>query len=134
MEDDQDSFTLKVWLAIWRTGVQLFYILVVFGILRAVHTPQAKLTTALAGILYATVRSGFVGFSLYFQGVLPPVYVQLDKIQVAVTGGEPEINRIELERSIRKGRVPQYFEMVGLSIIYFMCLAQIFGLTSDGTI
>lgn len=111
-----------------------FFTSVVFAVLNAVHTPEAKLTTALVGILYATIRTGFVGFSLYYQSLFPPIALQIDRIHVVVTETALAYEPAEIDRIIRKAKTPLYFEMVGLSVIYFMCLVQIFALTSEGSV
>lgn len=130
---DDEEFITKVWLVIWRTGVQLFYLAVILLIFDQIHTAAAELMMALAGIIYATIRTGFLGLLIYHQTVFVSLGATLDRLQFAADiGSEPDMQ--ELYMRVRKARTPMYFEMVGLSLVYFLCLFKAFDAVGNGAL
>src|SRR5690348_7549949 len=126
MDDDETGFTAKVWLAIWRTVVQLFYIAIVLTVFGNIRNPDTRVIVAVLGLIYITVRQGVIGLLMYHQDVNVAFGTAIDAIRRKVDDQfYSETSFADIRKMLNKARVPIYFEWAGLLVIFFICIYQV---------
>lgn len=123
----------KVWLIVWRSAVQLFYLGVVLAVFSSVHTPMAQLMTALSGIVYVTVRTAQLSQALYFQGVFSSIILLLDEIKCKISDSAP-VDFAEVEQKQKDGKIKVYFDMAGLAAVFIVCLGYVDNAINSGSL
>ena len=128
--EDKPSVARRALVAAWRTVVQLFYIVIVLWVFSTVDTAAGRFQAALAGLIYCTIRSGFIGLAMSQIRAMTALGYGIDKVRAASDDTfRPEyLDRPGLlDNQVFKHTVPIYFHSVGIGIIYLICLINLFG-------
>lgn len=119
---------MAIWLGIWRTLVQLFYIVVVILILSSLHGRLELLVVSLFGLVYTLTRSIAIGQMMSFSAFCAALQKELNTLRAAVDQEyfhDPSTDAEAHER-IRETNKKFWFELGGIGIIAPICLIGVF--------
>ncbi len=115
------------WLGyLWRVAVNLFYLLVVFGVLIGIRDPMEKSIISVLGIIYVAVRGAGIGNGLALIGTATQLQEQIDGIRYAIDSSFEMPDRREELSAIEFARNKLYIDMFFLSLTSLLCLWQFF--------
>ena len=116
-----------MWLNGWRFVVQLFYVSAVWVVLSRLEGRIEIIIVTLAGILYVTIRHGFINqawVSMTLGAALPQEFDRVKKLIDPEFDFYVEGHQYRLDE-LAAGKAEMHFHFVGLSLIFLVCLAKL---------
>jgi len=116
-----------MWLNAWRFVVQLFYISVVCIVLSQLEGRFETLVVTLAGIIYVTVRYGFINQASLFMTLGIALRQEFDGVKRLINSDlefNAEAHQDRL-KELADAKNEMYFHVGGLWVISLICLVRL---------
>jgi hypothetical protein len=121
------------WLGyIWCLAYNLFYLIVVFGVLIGIKNPFEKAIIAVLGVIYVAIRGQGIGNGIAVMHIVTAFQNQVDKIRYAVDNTFELPDRSEEVSASNYVRNKLYISGCFLFLISLICLWQFFDATEHG--
>jgi uncharacterized phage-like protein YoqJ len=121
------------WLGyIWCFAYNIFYAVVVFGVLIGIKNPFEKAIIAVLGVIYVAIRGQGIGNGLAVMQIVTAFQDQVDKIRYAVDNTFELPDRSEELSASNYVRNKLYISGCFLFLISLICLWQFFDATQHG--